>query len=262
MISVIVPYWNSEPWIGRCCESLRVQSGEMEFLLINDRSTDNGPEIVRKYAETDPRFRALENERGKGVSGARNTGLDHAKGEYITFLDADDEMLDNSFHTFKQVIAEDPGVNTYQLNHLRFRAETGATMMKYRSENKRYRVPDLPMGWWGVWNKLFTAEIVKTVRFDETLQYGEDGLFVLEVLALDPVMRHAKTGLCTVRHRIENIESLSHLKTSEGFLKHIHSYEDFLFRQTDPLMRQMMCQHISELWADTRAMKLFGWKEN
>ena len=89
MISVIVPYKNSEPWIGRCVESLKAQGGDMEFILVNDHSTDGGKKIAKDLTKGDKRFRHYENARADGVSGARNTGLDKAKGEWITFLDAE-----------------------------------------------------------------------------------------------------------------------------------------------------------------------------
>ena len=117
MISVIVPYWNSEKWLGRCCESLMKQQGEFEFLLISDHCTDRSDDIARGYACMDDRFCVLWNTRAKGVSGARNTGLDAAKGEWVTFLDADDEMLPNVWGIFQRMIQICDTANIVQANH-------------------------------------------------------------------------------------------------------------------------------------------------
>ena len=119
-ISVIIPFWNSEKWIGRCCESLLKQKGDFEFLFIDDKSTDRGRDVVLSYCNKDPRFRLIANAYGKGVSGARNTGLQVAEGEWITFLDADDEYLDDAYETFMKVIAADSRANIHQMNHLRY----------------------------------------------------------------------------------------------------------------------------------------------
>ena len=111
MISVIVPYKNAAPWIGRCVESLKAQSGDMEFILVNDHSTDDGKKIAKDLTKGDKRFRHYENARADGVSGARNTGLDKAKGEWITFLDADDEMLPEAYQVFERMIRLDQTIN-------------------------------------------------------------------------------------------------------------------------------------------------------
>ena len=118
MISVIVPYRDSELWLGRCCESMHEQGGDFEFILVNDWSEDGGPKIVDCYVDIDSRFRGIVNQRGKGVSGARNTGLDAARGEWVTFLDADDELLPNAYRTLSSYA--EAGRNVIQFNHIRY----------------------------------------------------------------------------------------------------------------------------------------------
>lgn len=89
-ISVIVPVYNVAPFLPRCLDSLLAQTYEnLEFLLVNDGSTDNSGAICRDYASRDPRFRLIEKRNG-GLSSARNAGLDAAEGDYIAFLDSDD----------------------------------------------------------------------------------------------------------------------------------------------------------------------------
>ena len=90
LISVIIPVYNMEAWIGRCLDSVIGNSyGRLEILCIDDGSTDGSLAVLRKYAQSDPRIVVIAKENG-GVSSARNAGLDRMSGEMVTFIDADD----------------------------------------------------------------------------------------------------------------------------------------------------------------------------
>ena len=132
-ISVIVPFWNSEKWLGVCCESLISQEGDFDFILVDDKSTDNSREIAYEYCMKDSRFMLMTNFRTKGVSGARNTGLEYACQEkgWITFLDADDELLDNAYQMFMSAIESDERANVHQFNSLRYYPQIDKTVLKY-----------------------------------------------------------------------------------------------------------------------------------
>lgn len=96
LISVIVPVYNVEKWVGEALESLRSQTyGHFEAILVNDGSTDGSEAICRRLCDADPRFR-LVCQPNQGLSAARNTGLAHAKCEWIFFLDADDMLFADS----------------------------------------------------------------------------------------------------------------------------------------------------------------------
>jgi glycosyltransferase involved in cell wall biosynthesis len=247
MISVIVPYKDAEQWIGRCCESLARQDGDFEFLIINDRSEDSGPDIVMSYAKMDSRFRQMDNRRGAGVSGARNTGLDAAAGEHITFLDADDEMLPDAFRTFTEVIRD--GANIYQFNHLRYYTRIRKEVLKYTNDGGIITLPDLPVHWFGVWNKLFNADFLRDVRFDEELQYGEDGLFVLGCLRKDGRIFHARKNATTVRHRFDNAGSLTKVKGRPDVLKYLDKYRKLLDTDASEDLKRAVCMELSRLWS-------------
>ena len=246
MISVIVPYRDAAPWIGRCCESLTRQDGDFEFVMIDDGSKDEGAEIVAGYQEADVRFRMNWNRNNPGVSGARNKGIANATGDWITFLDADDEMLPHAYQTMTN--AAKSGANIIQFNHLRYYTAIDKLVLKYTNEGGVFTLPDLPVHWFGVWNKLFRADIVEDVRFDESLQYGEDGLFVLECLAKYGNIYHAPKRETTVKHRFDNKSSLSRSKTLSDIVKQLRAYEDFLLRQDNQMMRVAVCREMSKLW--------------
>lgn len=92
MISIIVPIYNVESYLEECLEAIRVQTYQnFEVLLIEDGSTDKSPEICDKFCRMDSRFLVL-NGKHRGVSAARNTGLDRAKGKYLVFIDSDDRI--------------------------------------------------------------------------------------------------------------------------------------------------------------------------
>ena len=91
LISVLIPAYNAERWIGDAIRSVQAQTiAAWELFVVNDGSTDGTSEVVR--ATADPRIRLVE-QPNAGVSPARNKALEHARGEHIAFLDADDAML-------------------------------------------------------------------------------------------------------------------------------------------------------------------------
>lgn len=89
-ISIIVPVYNTAPYLKRALDSIRRQSMKhYEVILINDGSTDSSRDILLSYCRKDARFRLIDQE-NSGVSAARNAGLHAARGEYVAFLDSDD----------------------------------------------------------------------------------------------------------------------------------------------------------------------------
>ena len=90
LISVIVPVYNVEKYVGRCITSNINQSyTNLEIIVVNDGSTDNSLSVCESYAAKDNRIKLITQE-NRGLSGARNTGLRHYTGEYVTFVDSDD----------------------------------------------------------------------------------------------------------------------------------------------------------------------------
>lgn len=92
MISVIVPAYNVETYVAKCLDSILSQDcSDLEVLVINDGSTDATVSEVERFVKRDARVRLISQKNG-GLSRARNTGLDNAKGEYVLFIDGDDEL--------------------------------------------------------------------------------------------------------------------------------------------------------------------------
>ena len=88
--SIIIPVYNVEPYLCECLDSVLAQTcGDWEAVCVDDGSTDGSAAILAEYATRDSRFHIIT-QPNSGLSAARNTGLDHAKGDYILFLDSDD----------------------------------------------------------------------------------------------------------------------------------------------------------------------------
>lgn len=109
MISVIIPLYNKEPIIERTLRSVLSQDyDDIEVVIVNDGSTDRSSDIVRQI--DDSRIRLIEQENG-GPSKARNTGIMNAKGDWILFLDADDELYEGALVHLSQILTEHNGVD-------------------------------------------------------------------------------------------------------------------------------------------------------
>lgn len=91
LVSVIIPFWNTEKYIGETLVSVLKQSMDcIEIILIDDCSTDSSNEIINFYAAKDPRIRLIQLQKNSGPANARNAGISAALGRYIAFLDSDD----------------------------------------------------------------------------------------------------------------------------------------------------------------------------
>lgn len=115
-LSIIVPVYNAAPWLPRCLDSLLDQGlddSEYEIILVDDGSTDASSEILARYAADHPQIRVHTQENG-GQWTARNTGLGLARGEWISFVDADDYLVRNGLsHLLPYCDADTDGVRFY-----------------------------------------------------------------------------------------------------------------------------------------------------
>lgn len=110
LISVIVPVYKVEKYLGRCVESILAQTyRNTEIILVDDGSPDRCPQLCEEYARANEKIRVFHQE-NKGLSGARNTGIDNARGEYLAFIDSDDVwspyFLESLYRALKETGAE------------------------------------------------------------------------------------------------------------------------------------------------------------
>ena len=107
-ISIIVPIYNVEKYLRQCLESIRIQTlSDFEVLMVEDASTDNSLSIAKEYVQKDSRFILLQHEKNKGYGAAMNTGLFHAKAEWLTFVESDDFLAENALEVLYQQAKEE-----------------------------------------------------------------------------------------------------------------------------------------------------------
>lgn len=124
MISIVIPLYNKEATVSRAVHSVLKQSfQDFELIVVNDGSTDNSCEVVESF--NDKRIRLIHQENA-GVSAARNRGIEEAKGEFIAFLDADDEWMPNYLATQVQLAKDYPNCAVFATNY-EFIDEQGKT---------------------------------------------------------------------------------------------------------------------------------------
>lgn len=187
-VSIILPVRDSGAYLKRCIDSVISQrSDDWELIVINDGSEDDTCDIVRSYADNDHRI-SLYDSPGKGVSDARNHGLDIACGRYVCFLDSDDD-LDPEFLSELIKTAEDEASDITQCSFY-YSYDDGRSVPNGEAVSARYSSHDDIMrayfdGMIGqinlaCWGKLYRSDLIKDIRFDNTLTIQEDAYFTFE----------------------------------------------------------------------------------
>lgn len=120
-ISIIIPIYNVSQYIKRCINSVLVQTytEELECILVNDCTPDNSMEIVYSIIKTYEgpiKIKILNHTQNKGLSAARNTGIRHSTGDYLYFLDSDDEITPNCIEVLADFISKYKGIDIVQGN--------------------------------------------------------------------------------------------------------------------------------------------------
>lgn len=184
-LSVIIPVYNAETYIGPTLDSLLNQDiSDYEILCVNDGSKDSSPEILERYAAVHPRVRVIHKENG-GVTSARNTGLNAAEGEFIWFVDADDLVKENSFGRLRSLAKNCDRVifGAYEFTDEMTGEEWARSADNSLTTNSSFYDSV-------VWRCLLRREFLLQndlfFRYPE-LTHGEDGLFMYEVTLCSPV---------------------------------------------------------------------------
>ena len=191
-VSVIMPIFNCENELNRSISSVLKQTySNIQLILIDDGSTDNSYKICEEYRQKDARIELYKKD-NTGVSSSRNYALDYIRGEYVTFLDADDEMKIYAIETMVNSLEKsqaDMVVCSYYkefTNNIHISVEHLEKSGKYSA--KEYlcnTLKDPGHHYYGVvWNKIFKTQIIQkyNIRFDTKVNLGEDFIFNLEYI--------------------------------------------------------------------------------
>lgn len=194
MISIIIPVYNVELYLKNCIDSILRQSNtDYEVILIDDGSTDSSGNICDSY-QTNKNFKVFH-QSNQGVSTARNKGLDNATGEYILFVDPDDWLADNALEILLQKVGDADLVmfSFYEVRETINHEISLGTISFVNECHKQKKVHDPYyeiLGESGVmWNKFVRRSIIGDVRFHKNMSYGEDMVFLAEIL---PNVKDAK----------------------------------------------------------------------
>lgn len=187
LISVIIPAYNAEKFLGRCIESVVRQTyKELEIIIIDDGSEDQTLFIAKKYAENDSRIRVYH-QSNQGVSKTRNRGIGEAVGKYIQFIDADD-FISNDMIQVLYTGYENSDIDVSICSYILWEGNA----KRISAEVVNMSVLDKEQAWQQLFyrksyqgfscNKLFKSEIIKkyNIQFAEDIAICEDILFCSE----------------------------------------------------------------------------------
>ena len=180
-ISIIVPIYNAEKYLNKCIDSLVNQTKkELEFILINDGSTDSSEDIIKSYK--DKRIKYFKN-KNQGIGKTRNFGIDKATGKYLMFLDSDDYLDINACEKlYNKAIKEKSDLVVFDFYRVEETLKE-VTINNFKSSSLKEN-PNLLLDInLGPCNKLIKRELIdkSNTRFNEELKY-EDTPFVTEII--------------------------------------------------------------------------------
>ena len=189
-ISVVIPVYNTEEYLGQCLDSLYLQKyREVEYILVDDGSTDDSYALCQKYAAKDERFVVVQKENG-GPSSARNLAISMARGEYITFVDSDDFIRVDAYERIAALLAkhDNPDCLIFGANlvpdyppehYYNFVTTTNKVYEEFTPEMLYNEPGARPFLWLQVIKKSVITE--NNITMDESISLGEDQLFQIEV---------------------------------------------------------------------------------
>lgn len=193
-VSIIIPVYNSESTLKRCIESVINQTYKnIEILIINDGSKDKSLNIMNEYKNKDERIIVI-NQKNKGLSGARNTGVNNATGNYITFIDSDDYIKPNLVKDTIKIFEEyecDVVRNNYELSYENGKTELRNEMYEENriiniEEKKEELIQNILLGKVQSYSWLLTIkrEILdkNNLKFDEDIFFMEDIVFIIRLI--------------------------------------------------------------------------------
>lgn len=236
LISIIVPVYNVEMYLKECIESIINQSYKfLEIILINDESTDKSGEICDEYQKRDKRIRVIH-KKNEGVSKARNTGLDIAKGKYIAFVDSDDyiekEMMETLINNIKKSKSNISicGYRIFNKKNNIVRKSDDKLVEEILSSKEALKIifeNNKINGF--LWNKLFERELIEKIRLQEDIFICEDLFMVCEILKKDLKIFYTSVPLYNYRNSIDSVTlNINKIFEESGQCKYMITYQKIL----------------------------------
>lgn len=240
VISLIIPVYNTGTYLNRCLDSVVAQQevslGEVEVLLVDDCSTDSSAETAAAYCRRHNNVRLLRQPVNQGVAAARNRGIDSARGQYLMFLDSDDEVAAGAFAKILSVI------RCFTPDYIKFmhvrldgdgkeldRKKTSASgLFNVATDGIKARqaVFDNVILNMMCWNGVYRREIVGDIRFDSAYPISEDSYFALLCAVKACRFYIIDEPLCHYYVRRDSLSKTISKKAIFGLLELINRYGD------------------------------------
>ena len=166
-ISIIVSAYNTEKYIGKCIESILNQTySNIELIIVNDASTDNTLNIIKKYQKKDSRINLINNIENKGLSYSRNIALKQSSGDYVGYIDSDDYIESNYYKSLLESLKKDnDDISICDINLV---YENTNNINRVKCGSKESRLDFINNGLAAsVCNKLFKRNVIETYIFSE-----------------------------------------------------------------------------------------------
>lgn len=186
-ISIIIPCYKVEKYLRRCLDSVLAQTFKnWEAICVNDGSPDECGNILDEYAKCDYRIKVIHQE-NQGVSAARNNGLQHANGDFISFIDSDDEISPVFLEEMFKALQKRPEAGFAWCNFEKGKDKTDWNFFEiseqvYNKPFDHYVQHQKPKIVSAIWNKLYRKNLLENITFSEDLSVGEDLIFLYQVL--------------------------------------------------------------------------------
>lgn len=184
LVSIIVPVYNTEKYLAACLQSALDQSvADIEVIAVDDGSTDGSLEILRAFADKDPRLKLLVNEKNCGQAATRNRGLDVSTGRWLAFLDSDDRLAPD----FCKVLLAEAETSGADIIKGRARIiELDGTVHETPLQSQRNIMHKSPLCFNDVWvSAIYRAEKIRgKIRLHDDALTAEDLIFLVETITL------------------------------------------------------------------------------
>lgn len=185
LISVVVPVYNMEKYLARCLDSiLRQTYRNIEIIVVNDGSTDESWSICLNYSLSDRRIKIVD-QQNLGLSGARNTGLRYASGDYLTFVDSDDwvhpRMIEFLYNSLRDHSSDISFCGCKKISDFSIPDEQYENLTSYSLDRDTILHLFFSERYTACWSRLFRRDIIKDIEFPQGLNC-EDYIYMYEAL--------------------------------------------------------------------------------
>lgn len=233
LVSIIVPVYNVEPYLDQCLASIVAQTyTDIEVIVVDDGSTDGGGAVCDGWAGKDRRFHVIH-QQNRGLSAARNAGLDIARGEYIQFVDSDDYVDPRFTEALLQAARETGcpcaicGYETHRANGTDCTIPTAQPVVLSAHDCMQrmltVRAKDQHRIGHTAWNRIYC----RSLFFEHDIRFPEGRVYE-DVWITAPVMHHSeKVALIpdVLYHKNDRNDSITHILSEQNLTDHVASYE-------------------------------------